>query len=214
MKSIMEEASSIIKAIEKGWIKAGSPKEFSVKIFEEPQKNFIGMTVKSAKIGIFFSDSAIKSAETTSEQKHTRHNQRPKTTQPQPREQYPKPRVQKAPVAEAPTTIQQNNLHAQPDAIANKQEEPKYSQPVWTEAMIATFETQLKQTLELMELKDVGFTIEPSHFHLKIYFKDSVLEDKAKEKQLFASFATLFLQMLKQKYRRPLKGYKMIFIGA
>jgi predicted RNA-binding protein Jag len=56
MKSIMEQASSIIKAIEKAWISAESPKEFTVKIFEKEEKNFFGMTTKPAKIGIFFSD--------------------------------------------------------------------------------------------------------------------------------------------------------------
>src|SRR5579863_6644198 len=56
MKSIMEQASSIIKAIEKAWISADKPKEFSVKIFEQEEKNFFGMTTKPAKIGIFFSD--------------------------------------------------------------------------------------------------------------------------------------------------------------
>jgi len=54
MKSIMQEASSVIKAIEKGWETAGKPKQFSVTVFEEPKKNFIGMTVQSAKVGIFF----------------------------------------------------------------------------------------------------------------------------------------------------------------
>ncbi len=39
MKSIMEEASSIAKAVEKGWMKAGCPKEFSVKVFENAEKN-------------------------------------------------------------------------------------------------------------------------------------------------------------------------------
>src|SRR3990172_3051120 len=54
MNSIMQEASSITKAIELGWIKAGQPKEFTVKIYEEPEKNFFGITTKSAKIAIFF----------------------------------------------------------------------------------------------------------------------------------------------------------------
>ena len=54
MKSIMEEASSIIKAIEKGWTNRRQPKEFTIKIFEEPQKNFIGMTTKPAKLHLFF----------------------------------------------------------------------------------------------------------------------------------------------------------------
>ncbi len=57
MKSVIEEGPSIAKAIEQGWIKAGKPKEFSIKIFQEPKKNFLGMTTIVAKVGIFFRDS-------------------------------------------------------------------------------------------------------------------------------------------------------------
>lgn len=56
MKSILQEASSLAKAIEQGWVKAGKPKEFSVKIYEEPEKNFFGLTTKNAKVGIFYHD--------------------------------------------------------------------------------------------------------------------------------------------------------------
>ncbi len=63
MKSVMEEASSIMKAVEQGWNNAGKPKEFTVKIFEEPEKNFIGMTTRSAKVGIFFTDQVKKPIE-------------------------------------------------------------------------------------------------------------------------------------------------------
>jgi predicted RNA-binding protein Jag len=58
MKSIVEEASSIAKAIEKSWTRAGKPREFSIKIFEDAEKNFLGMTTKPAKIAIFFEESA------------------------------------------------------------------------------------------------------------------------------------------------------------
>lgn len=54
MKSIIQEARTISQAIEYGWENAGKPAEFNVKIFEEPQKNFLGFTVKPAKVGIFF----------------------------------------------------------------------------------------------------------------------------------------------------------------
>jgi hypothetical protein len=54
MKSIMEEASSIVRAIEAAWIRAEKPQEFSVKIYEEPEKNFFGMVTKSAKIALIF----------------------------------------------------------------------------------------------------------------------------------------------------------------
>ena len=56
MKSLVEEASSITKAIEKAWIRAGKPQSFSVKIFEIPEVGFLGFTKKSAKVGIFFEE--------------------------------------------------------------------------------------------------------------------------------------------------------------
>ncbi|OGB96869.1 hypothetical protein A3F06_00655 [candidate division TM6 bacterium RIFCSPHIGHO2_12_FULL_36_22] len=54
MKSIIQEASSIIKAIERGLQKAGNPLEFTVSILEQPVKNFFGLTTKQAKICLKF----------------------------------------------------------------------------------------------------------------------------------------------------------------
>ena len=59
MKSVVAEASSIAKAIELAWQKAGQPKEFLTKVFQEPQRNMFGLTKTSAKVGIFFDDAAI-----------------------------------------------------------------------------------------------------------------------------------------------------------
>lgn len=59
MKSIIEEASSVIKAIEKGWASAGKPTEFTVKVLEQPTYNFLGFNVKQAKISFFFDDRTI-----------------------------------------------------------------------------------------------------------------------------------------------------------
>lgn len=56
MKSLIEEASSIAKAIEKAWDRAGKPQSFSIKIFEESTSNFLGFTKTPAKIGIFFEE--------------------------------------------------------------------------------------------------------------------------------------------------------------
>ncbi len=54
MKSVIQEASSLTRAIEQGWLKAGKPTLFSVKIIQEPSKNFIGMTTQTAKVVVFF----------------------------------------------------------------------------------------------------------------------------------------------------------------
>ncbi|HLB94108.1 MAG TPA: hypothetical protein VJJ81_02575 [Candidatus Babeliales bacterium] len=76
MKSVIEEASSLEKAIEQGWIKAGKPKEFSVKIFQEPVKNFLGMTKQTAKVGIFFKESG-QATESTGYQGNRPQQRRP-----------------------------------------------------------------------------------------------------------------------------------------
>lgn len=61
MKSIMEEASSITKAIESAWNRAGKPQEFTIKVLEHPETNFFGLkTVKSAKIAIFFNELTVR----------------------------------------------------------------------------------------------------------------------------------------------------------
>ena len=52
----MEEASSIVKALENAWKRAGSPREFSVKVLEKPEKNFFGLTTKKAKIAFLFTE--------------------------------------------------------------------------------------------------------------------------------------------------------------
>ena len=56
MKSLVEEASSVSKAIEKAWLRAGKPTSFSVKIYEEAQSGFLGFNSKPAKIGLFFEE--------------------------------------------------------------------------------------------------------------------------------------------------------------
>jgi hypothetical protein len=69
MKSVVAEASSIAKALELAWQKAGQPKEFLVKVFQEPQRNMFGLTKTSAKVGIFFDDAAL-----TQKIKNAAHN--------------------------------------------------------------------------------------------------------------------------------------------
>lgn len=76
----MEEASSIAKAIETAWNRAGQPAEFSVKVLELPQTSFFGLkTSKSAKVAFFFNEATvtIKSKDYAPQQRHTQ--QRPVT---------------------------------------------------------------------------------------------------------------------------------------
>lgn len=54
MKSLVQEASTIAKAIKQAWEIAGKPRDFSVKILEQPEYNFFGLTKRSAKIALLF----------------------------------------------------------------------------------------------------------------------------------------------------------------
>jgi hypothetical protein len=219
MKSVMEEASSIMKAIEKGWMSAGQPKEFTVKIFEEPQKNFIGLTVRSAKIGIFFSeDQAAKTPETQKQKTPQRHPQAqpvqkeypPATQRQKPKEYKPRPSARPLKEQRAPEEIK----YQEPVETPTPQAPSAPMQPVWTDAMVDTVKEWTRETLSLLNLSGIQFTIEPQHFHLRINFSHPLFDDRGREKQLFASLSTLFLQMLKHRHHRPLKGYKIVFIGA
>lgn len=195
MKSIMEEASSIAKAVEKGWIKAGCPKEFSVKVFENAEKNFIGFTTRQAKIGIFFEEAVSLKSEPYSAgnrkirplQSNSRESNREQREPREPRTRRPEPK------SESSTT------------------EFKEISVIWADNMIQDVQDWIKESLNLMELSFGDFTTTVQTFYLKIQFPKSFFDDKEREKQLYSSLSMLLLQMLKHKYRRPLKGYKIIF---
>jgi hypothetical protein len=71
MKSLVEEASSIFKAIEKAWTRAEKPQSFSVKVYEEPQSGFLGFNSKPAKVGIFYDEREVQG---NSNRQQPRHN--------------------------------------------------------------------------------------------------------------------------------------------
>ena len=78
----MEEASTISKAIENAWNRAGQPQEFSVKILEFPKTSFFGLkTSKSAKIAFFFNELTVKVKEQPQQQRPARPLA-PRPTQP------------------------------------------------------------------------------------------------------------------------------------
>jgi len=201
MKSIIEEASSIAKAIENGWLKAGKPQEFSIKIFEEPEKNFFGMIKRSAKVGIFYNDNPTKLEHTRQKAALTApafKNSKPSTRatfQHKPVEITPKPTEAKS-VERAQRPLSERPIH--------------HDQVIWTPEMIANVTTWLKQVLEIMQ-SPIQFSIAAERFHLKVQFDQNFFEDAAREKQFFSGLSILLFQILKITYRRPLKGFKILF---
>ncbi len=54
MKSLLQEAPSIERAISQAWESAGRPQEFSVKIHEQGKRGFLGFSSKPAVVSITY----------------------------------------------------------------------------------------------------------------------------------------------------------------
>jgi len=218
MKSIIEQASSIMKAIEKAWNQAEQPNEFSIKIFEKEERNFFGMTTKPAKVGIFFGDKPII---------HEKPAQKPrpeiKECRSEVRESKPKqaPQQQKAPQAkseQAPARpartkpVPQQAAAPQQVEMTPKEEKPRRTPAMWNDAMVATAHNWLKKTLELMNMPTIQFSSEIAGKNLKLTFNAPLLADATHEKQLFRSFAHLIMSSLRNQYKQEIKDLKVILI--
>jgi predicted RNA-binding protein Jag len=213
MKSIMEQASSIIKAIEKAWDRAEKPKEFSIKIFEKEEKNFFGMTTKPAKIGIFFEDKNTLSHEKPVAKPRQETRELPQQTNSRQTEAHKKShpqKVQQSRVEHQKTEPTAKTGHAKTEAT--KGEYPPRSSAAWTEQMIHTTENWIKKTLSLMGKADIGLTAEVAGKNLKITFNEPLIENPLHEKQLFRSTAHLIMASLRNQYKQEIKDLKVILI--
>ena len=57
MKSVVVEASTVAKAIESAWLKAGKPEEYFIRVLQEHTSGFLGFGAVKAKIVLFFKNS-------------------------------------------------------------------------------------------------------------------------------------------------------------
>ena len=114
MKSLVEEASSVSKAVEKAWIRAGKPTSFSVKIYEEAQSGFLGFNSKPAKIGLFFEEQVQAKTHSEGRKRHhpSSHNE----------EQSRQPRFEKNFSEKPADEVQEKRPHHQSTRDKNDQD--------------------------------------------------------------------------------------------
>jgi len=201
MKSLIEEASSITKAIEKGWIRAGKPRDFSIKIYEEPEKNFFGMTTKSAKIAIVFDEKTITVPTE-------------KTSVPQQVKQE-----QKRHLSQSQSPQRQQRVTPQPRERINTQEahKPKVEQPRAVELsdeMKESISVWLGDTLRLMDKLHASFALQTTDQFVRITFNTRLVEDNNQEKLLFRSLSYLMIASLRNKFKKSLRGLKLVLASA
>lgn len=193
MKSIIEEASSIGKAIQNAWKRANQPHEFSIRIFEMPQKNMFGFTTKSAKIGIFY-DEGKKS------------NDKNHITQPQ-HHQPSAPREKEREKVARPVATKEKEPVVRPIAKPKKAD-VEQSEP-WNKEMVAFTQEWMNSLLSQLHV-DKKFTLTPERYHLKITFNKALFDHEDKNRAFFRNCAHLLLQSIRNNFKRPLKGFKVV----
>lgn len=222
MKSIMHEASSLAKAIEQGWEKAGKPNDFSIKILEKPQKNFFGFTTHSAKIALYFDERPQQRHEAHparhKPREHRETHQRSEHRQEQRVEQRPlvqrQPEVRETRPPEPRVRQQQRPEPRVPEQRVAEPTQAQKHEVQWSEEMISYVREWLGVVLPESVGKRIGFTIEPNNLYLRITFESPMLDNQEKEKRLYASLSLLVLEALKRKFRVGLRRHKVILTNG
>lgn len=196
MKSIVEEASTLEKAITQAWKRAGNPKKFTVTIFQEAEKNFFGMTTLPAKIGFVFEE-----AEQTQKTPKKVHEK------PQPVVQHTQQKQKQN------TPIAQPSIQKEVSIPSDTTLEKKDNNRFWTEPMIHAAEKWLKIILQTIAKDAISFSIKPSRYHLKIQFSQPIFDDAKKEKTFFRSCALLMMQAQRALFKKSFKHHKIILMS-
>lgn len=120
MKSVIQESSTLGKAIDLAWSKAGSPTEFTVKILQQPKRGFLGLNSQAAKVVMFFDEKHIPGKQASDDkrnQTHQRQRQALRKDSPQGQRRHPgnKPRYNKS------TQPKQQDGEKKPEQGSNQQ---------------------------------------------------------------------------------------------
>ena len=195
MKSIMEEASSLSKAIDRAWNRAGKPSKFTVRVLEEPEHNMFGLTVKSAKIALFFDEKSTDGISSYSNEKATR-----------PRHHEQAPRRQ-SPAADRPTKAPRFEPRSQERPYRAPIRRPR---PEWNDELAQQAKDWISQTLAKIGLPHIEYSIRPDNNLLRFTFKSSLTGTEGKDRMLFSSFACLIMTTLRHRYKKQLKNLKVV----
>lgn len=225
MKSVIQEASTIAKAIEQGWQKADCPEEFTVKIFEIPQKNFLGFSKNNAKVGIFFQGKKLHNKSQTRQKKQTQpQNKQTKQTQTN------KPSLSQTVAAQFPTNknetsqrhikpkeqhkqpTQQRTVDKQPKQIrkannlpTEKKESPK-AENGWTKEVTESAILWLKGALNALKKEHVFIDYKIENKKLILKLSQKLFNEPNKEAELLKSFEPLIIKAIKTQFKKPFQG--------
>lgn len=223
MKSIVQEGSTICKAVESAWQAAGKPQEFTVKVLEEPQHNFIGMTVRSAKVALFFKDGSKPEKPSRKEVEKERPTRGKKQRGSRGEFSGQKPYGKESRIArvnfneelefdheEREPKPHRKAYEAKEQHAQEAHEETSFDGVFWTPEMITMAKDWLQGSLAAMDKSNIHYSTGVNRLYFKVAFDEPVNQNPQTERQIFRSFAMLLMQHMRNKLKRPLKGFKVV----
>ena len=215
MKSILQEANSIERAIDKAWNQAGKPKEFSIKVLDEGERNFLGLSRRPAIVTILYKPEKVTSPQNARKEERSggereerrdrrerMYNNRDARQENQAQTRQQEPRRQ-----EQPATRRYAGTDEQRTAFQNSLEQGWRDQ--WKDYVVS-------ELRELLRMMGITVMIEASVMNektLSITFAQSVLDNDEEQRMLFATLSYLGLQLLKRMYKSRFIGYKILVSG-
>ena len=226
MKSVLEEGSSVPKAIEKAWLSAGQPEEFTIKVFETEQRNFFGFLKKAAVVTILFDprktpqgaqdarEQAPRRRERGGQQQRERRGRegdkrdgnRDRSRSARPAQRVDRP--ERTPRPEAKPQVPTETTQPEQAAAPAKQEVAKKVKEGWTPELIDQMTGELKTVCGMLEISEPS-KINARGSTLRIEFAEPVIEDVEFERMLFSSFAHLLFQFVRREHRSKLRGLRI-----
>jgi len=212
MKSILQEANSIERAIDKAWNQAGKPKEFSIKVLDEGERNFLGLSRRPAIVTILYKP-----------EKATAAQQIRKDRDESPREDWRERRDR----AQQSRETRVEGTRPQPDA--RRQDNKTGRRYAGSEEQRTAFQNTLEEgwrdqwkdfvhheIREVLRLMGITVMVEATVIEektLSLSFAQPAMDDNEEQKLLFTALAYVGLQFLKRMYKNRFAGLKVVVTG-
>ncbi|MFC1854575.1 Jag N-terminal domain-containing protein [Candidatus Dependentiae bacterium] len=184
MKSILQEATSVERAVSLAWEAVGKPREFCVKVLEFGEKGFFGITKKNTVISLSYESknvSELSRVEKASERPSKTFGP-PKGSSTEKRNHTPKKKIESRPKIEEPAN--------------------------WNDEMIQITTTTIKGIISTLGV-DAKLKTRTSSTTLFVTICDQVLPEAESERALRATMSYLVFQILKRELKRKLRGFKI-----
>ncbi len=234
MKSMLHEASSVAKAIEKAWAESGKPREFTINVLEPGVKNFFGFSKLPAIVSITFDPKSVPVVRLdNNDRRDPRQQQKPRSAAPgreeprrrdqrDSRDRVERPeRNDKDRQARPPVQPRAEQQQQKPQRVQSPMQEPRVRDTqreqvreqrdqeelvAWTPELTADLRTE---TADLVGAAGITtpYTITTDKRSAHIAFSTGILASTDDERQLFMSMSYLLIQFLKKRHKKKLRGF-------